>query len=595
MFGLARLLLGLPPRRFRVRQSIDWLPLSDGIRLATSVILPSDGDGRWPAVLIRTAEPAHRRAHRTAWLARWIAEAGYAVVAQECRGRNASEGTFEPFRHEADDGAQAVRWLRKQPWCDGRVALAGFGYAGFAAHAAASRAPDVAALVVGFTARDPRTLLYQGGALQLAHALELATRYSQRQGVAPARVDLARAVRHRPVYEADRVALRRVDAYRDWLEHPAPDAFWRERTPVLPSPPPRALFLSSWFASGLAGLLADYEAFAASAAPGAEPELLIGPWHAGRPEAAFRTSRADGILPQCLRALLGFLDRRLSPGSARADAGAPVRLFVGGERRWERTSAWPPPASPLCLHLRSGGRANGSIGDGRLDPAPPLRGEPPDTFRYDPDDPVPSRGGALPGDVGDPREVETRSDLLCYTSAPLERDWRLAGPVRAELEVASSAEDSDFIARLVDVGPRGATSHLCEGALRCRWREGGDGPVWIEPGRPFRLVVELGATGFRFEAGHRVRLEVSSSSLPRFDRNGNVREEPSRATPGSSRPAQQTLFHDAERPSLLVLPLLEPASPDAAFAGSRPEGAGPGGETGPPAQPAGPDSTAGGG
>jgi putative CocE/NonD family hydrolase len=259
----------------------------------------------------------------------------------------------------------------------------------------------------------------------------------------------------------------------------------------------------------------------------------------------------------CLRETGAFLERHLE-GATRIPA--PVRVFVGGERRWREAAAWPiPEAEPLRLHLRSGGRANSLVGDGRLEEEAPGAEELPDRFTYDPSDPVPSCGGALPGPGGgaaDQRALEARADVLCYTSAPLESERLVLGPVRVLLHVASSAPDTDFSAKLVDVDRDGAAVHLCEGIARCRWRAGGDEPTWLEPDEPIQLAIDLGAAAFRFGTGHRIRLEISSSNVPRFDGNGNVRAEPARLTTDACETARQTVFHEAERPSQLLLEVL---------------------------------------
>jgi putative CocE/NonD family hydrolase len=560
---VARLLLGLPLGRYRARFSTEWIPLSDGVRLATGLARPIGAPARLPAVLLRTAQPAHARSQLTARLAQLVAESGYAVVVQECRGRDASEGGFVPFSAEAADGAEAIDWVGAQPWFDGRLALVGFGYSGFTAFAAASRAPDrVAALVVGFAGRDPHAMLYRGGALQLASALRFAARHSDAAGVPDRRLDLLRGGGFRPVREADRVTLRRVDWYRDWLDHPRRDGFWRERTPPLPRPVPPALLVSSWYEPTLDALLADYAELreAAAGSGGAAPELVLGPWAAGGGAAA-RLRRGQRVLAVTLRETLAFLERHLR-GQPGADT-APVRVLLAGESRWRLAPQWPQPGlREQRLHLRSRGRANSLVGDGRLEEEAPAAEEPPDHFRFDPDDPAPSCGGALPGALGGPsdqRRVEARDDVLCYATQPLERELVVAGPVRVTLHVASSAPDTDFTAKLVQVDPNGSSLHLCEGITRCRWRHGGDEPRWLEPGEPTRIDIELGACGFRLAAGQRIRLEISSSSVPRFDRNGNVCDEPARVGPGSSQPAEQTVFHDAARPSQLLLPVLPDA------------------------------------
>jgi putative CocE/NonD family hydrolase len=345
------------------------------------------------------------------------------------------------------------------------------------------------------------------------------------------------------------VALRRIDAFDEWTAHPSDDADWRELAPQIPAPPPPALLLTGWRDAALAPQLADYAALrrALDGEGAPAPELIVGPWTR---HDALSTRRARGLL---VRSVLDFLDRKLRqlPGDA-----APVRVFVHGSDRWLELPEWPPPeAVPLVLYLRSEGQANGLVGDGGLSrEAPPPR-EPTDRFVCDPEDPVPStdlRGVSRSGPE-DLRPVEARSDVLCYTSAPLEEELDVVGGVELVLFAESSAPDSDFTAKLVDVAPDGRAVGCCEGIVRARWRGDGAGPTWLTAGTPRRFDVDLTATARRFPAGHSIRLEVSSANFPRFDRNSNTRSEPEAAPPEDFAPARQTVHHDREHASRLVL------------------------------------------
>jgi hypothetical protein len=253
---------------------------------------------------------------------------------------------------------------------------------------------------------------------------------------------------------------------------------------------------------------------------------------------------------------MAFLDRHLQ---GIGECGAPVRLFVRGEKRWRNAPAWPlPDTEERDYYLHSGGRANSLAGDGQLSTEPPTADEPPDRFIYDPADPVPTLGGrpeASRSGGGDQRPVESRGDVLCYTTPALTEDLELTGPVRAVLFAASKAPDTDFTAKLVDLRPDGCAVALCDGVLRCRWRDGGESPLWLEPNQPQRIEIDLQATSVRLRAGHRIRLEISSSNFPRFDRNPNTRTEPALATPEQCVPAEQLVHHDGRRPSRVILPV----------------------------------------
>jgi putative CocE/NonD family hydrolase len=555
-----RHVLGLPRRRFASESSTHWLPLSDGIRLTTNVIRPlAAGADRIPVVLMRTPLSTRNRLDPSLFFARLIAENGYTVVLQECRGRFASEGRFAPFAEEARDGAETLDWIAAQPWGEEPAALVGFGYAGFAAWAALSARPErVAAMVIGFQGRDPYTRLYCGGALQLEGALRFGVGLGENAVVPQRSLDLARGVEFRPVCEADRVALRRTDCFREWTAHPRRDRYWRALAPQTPSSPPPTLLLGGWYDPALGAQLADYALLSSAAAVNGspQPELVVGPWAGGRTVRSRRIDRKGrkrGAIPN---AVLAFLDRSLRGGERHAPA---VRTFVQGAGVWREFPTWPPAdVEERVFYLRSEGRANSLVGDGALSPDAPATDEAPDHFVYDPEDPVRTLGGFLAGEWGavDQRPVEARADVLCYNSAPLTADLDLAGPVHLSLFAGSNAPDTDFTAKLVDVCPDGRAENRCEGIVRARWQGDGESPIWFEADIPRRFEIDLWATSCRFRAGHRIRLEVSSSNFPRFDRNSNTREQPETADPEQFSAARQTVFHDAKHPSQLVIRVL---------------------------------------
>jgi putative CocE/NonD family hydrolase len=524
---LERRWLGLPSARSETIESSAWMTAADGVRLAAHVLRPADASARRGTVLIRT-ERARAERSPLERLARWLAEDGRTVVVQSCRGRNASEGEFRPFRDEVTDGGDALRWVAEQSWFDGDLVLLGLGYSAFAAWAALSAAPtSVAALVVGFGARDPYAWLHPGGALQLEAALALAARLDGRTGHDPSALDLARAAHHRPLVECDRVALRELPAFRDWLAHPERDAWWRERTPELPDPLPRALFVNGWYECALPAAFSDYElACARSAEASTAPELLLGPWGAA-PVARDARVRGARDIPELARKVVRFVAHAVG---ARAVRDLPARVFVRGGG-WRESLRWPPGAARECtLYLGSGGFANSDAGDGRL--VEQVGQERADTFVSDPADPVPSLGGASVGDLAgalDQGAVEERGDVLCYTSDPLPDALELAGRVSLVLHAPTQARE-DTCAKLVAVAPDGTARWLAEGVARA----GSDTDAF---------AIELGAAAARLAAGTRLRVEVAGSSLPRF-----ARPEPEPAQRG---PRLRTVYHGGARPSAL--------------------------------------------
>jgi putative CocE/NonD family hydrolase len=526
---LERRWLGLAPARSELFESSAWMTAADGVRLAARVLRPTDSSARRGTVLIRTERGLEgaRTRNPVERLARWLAEDGRTVVIQSCRGRDDSEGEFRPFADEVADGGAALRWIAEQPWFDGELVLLGLGYSAFTAWAALSaEGTPVAALVAGFGARDPYAWLHPGGALQLEAALALAARLDGRTGHDPGALDFERAARHRPLAECDRVALRELPAFRDWLRHPERDAWWSERTPAFPDPLPRALFVNGWYECALPAAFADYElACERSAQRGsATPDLLLGPWGAA-PVARGHRARGARDVAELARKVARFVANAVG---ARPRRDLPVRVFVRGVG-WREAPRWPPAAvRQHTLFLASDGSANSAAGDGRL--AEQAGDERADTFVADPADPVPSLGGASVGSVAgalDQSAVEQRGDVLCFTSDPLPAAIEIAGRVQVMLHAPALSRD-DTCAKLVSVEPDGSARWLAEGIARA----GSDAS---------EIAIELGAAAVRIAAGARLRVEVAGSSLPRF----------ARPEPGDRAPRVRTVYHGGARPSAL--------------------------------------------
>ncbi|HEY8584697.1 MAG TPA: CocE/NonD family hydrolase, partial [Capillimicrobium sp.] len=512
------------------------------------------------------------------------------VVLQDTRGRYASDGAFDPFADERDDGADTIAWVTGQPFSDGSVCMYGSSYVGATQLLAAGGAPPaLRAVAPAVTASEYlEGWTYQGGALQLGFALHWAlgslgggtvmTRLMRGEDLGAIPAELNRTLGDMwPAYErlplTDQQLLQQLcPAYFDWLQRPQPDERWRALAPseryaqtAVP-----ALHIGGWSDIFIDGTLRNYaglRAHAATAEARAGQRLLVGPWAHGNPhdvvgELDFGPG-ASQLALDMTAVHLDFFERVLS---GRGFDTPPVRIFVMGADRWRDEDEWPIARTRHeRLHLRGAGRANGAGGDGRLAPEPADTSEPPDRYVYDPRQPVPTVGGAtlMPSPLigkhsgpRDQREVEARRDVLVYTSDPLPRDTEVTGTVTATLTVASSAVDTDFTAKLVDVHPDGRAISVVDGIQRARYRDGLDRPRLLEPGRPERLTVVLGATSMLFRAGHRIRLEVSSSNFPRFDRHPNVGGDLHAVTDADLVPAQQTVFHDAERPSYLELPVV---------------------------------------
>jgi len=565
---------------------IEWdvrVTMQDGVELATSVFVPSTTPA--PAVLIRS--PYGRNgALSTADLAAY-ARAGYAVVTQDVRGRFESHGSFTPFQTEAGDGAATIDWIAAQPWSSGEVFMTGESYVGATQWLAAStRLAALKAIAPAATAYDYyQRWCYQGGAFQLGFVLMWATaylatadvpRYLASDGAQPELVgmlmaaadDLDSAYRRLPL--TDQPALAQIAPYyHQWLGHPTHDDFWKQIVPLkaiaaleIPS-----LNIGGWYDVFLGGTLANYVGMRESSShTGKRPRLMIGPWAHGAVSGEFAEERF-GLMGNQASLLMAeqqvaFFD------SVRAEtqlAPPPVRLFVMGSNEWHDAQDWPLPDTAFTpYYLHSSGQAGANTDDGNLSLLQP-DDEPADAYRYDPRDPVPTIGGQsfLPGllvcaNAGprDQRSIEDRQDVLCFSTGPLKSPLTVIGPVSLVLYVSSTATDTDFTGKLVDVHPDGRAVILTEGILRARYRESYEAPTPLRPDETYQLTIDLVATANVFRAGHRIRLEVSSSNFPRFDRNTNTGGTIAEETESDFVTAVNSVYHDASRPSHLVLPIV---------------------------------------
>jgi uncharacterized protein len=510
------------------------VPMPDGAVLLADRYAPS-GDGRPPLMLVRS--PYGRRGPFGLMFGRLIAERGFQVLMQSCRGTFGSGGTLDPF-NEYDDGMATVAWMRRQPWYPGAFAIGGPSYFGTAAWAiAADAGPDLKAMAAQITTSDPHGTIYQGGAfslqLMLAWLDQIAHQErrlaSLRQRRAGHRLDPLAG--HLPLGDLDKLATgHKVSCWQDWLNHCQPrDPYWacRDHSHRVASVTAPVSFVGGWHDVFLPALLADYATLIRA---GRQPHLLIGPWRHTDQE----------VIAASVRDTLAWLRAHLlgDPGQLRP---APVRIFIGGSSEWRDLPAWPPPAEAQTWHLHPASR---------LHPAPPERSNP-DRYTYDPADPTPSvggpaehRGNAQP----DNRALESRPDVLTYTSAPLEHDLEVIGEVTADLFVRSSRGHTDFFARMCDVHPDGRTVNICDALLRLTPEHPAPGPGGIIQAR-----FGLWPAAHCFPAGHRLRLQVSSGAHPRYARNTGTGEPLATAT--ALAVAQQHVYHDPSHPSAVVLPV----------------------------------------
>ncbi len=490
-------------------------------------------------------------------------EAGFALVCQDVRGLHGSDGEFYTFLSESADGYDSVEWVAAQGWCDGAVGMVGRSYAATCQWlAAAEQPPHLRAICPVVTGSDfYRGWVYQGGAFQLGFNLYWAWMMSDRRGAASAE----KLFRHLPLRTVPLPDPTWARLYFDWLDHPVDDWYWRElainrRYPRITVP---ALNVGGWFDVFLGGTLENFTRMSregGSALARSSQQLLVGPWAHGTtygsfPDHAFDIFARQDAVDFTERQLL-FFDRHLRD---RGGGGAPpsVEIFVMGDNRWRVEEEWPlARARATPWYLRKGAA---------LSPEPP-GDEEPDSYTYDPNDPAPTIGGptSLPprlmkANAGplDQKRVERRADVLVYTSAPLDRPLEVTGPLQLFLYAATTATDTDFVAKLCDVCADGTSRILAEGVIRCSLRDGFDEPRPVRPNAPTKYTIDLVATANVFAPGHRVRVLVTSSSFPRFDRNPNTGRPLGTDGPEDLQPARQTVFHDASRRSHVLLPVVE--------------------------------------
>jgi putative CocE/NonD family hydrolase len=562
--------------------------MRDGVELATDVYRPAGG-GPHPVILQRTPYDKENSPSVDVFKA---VQAGYAMVVQDTRGRFASGGTFDPFFREGEDGADTIAWAAAQPWSDGNVGMMGASYFGATQWlAAAEQPPALKAISPYITASDYyEGWTYQGGAFELGFILswsllmlglgEVGRRL--RTGEATLE-DFGRSVaavdaNHdlywtTPITEIE--ALKGVAPYyEDWIRHATYDDYWRsiaprERYDAVAIP---ALNAGGWYDLFLSGTLENYAGRRAAGGEAAErSRLIIGPWAHG-PSAGQFAQRSYGLLSgnvasDLIGTQLKWFDVHLKGAEDPFDPETPVRLFIMGADTWRDEADWPLPDTRYTnYYLHSGGSANSSAGDGLLSTEPPAGDEPHDAYLYDPRNPVPTVGGQtfLPGlilgaNAGpmDQREVEARADVLVYSTPPLERDTEVTGPISLVLHVDSSARDTDFTGKLVDVHPDGRAEILTDGILRARYRNGTDHVELLEPGTVYELHLDLWATANVFRAGHRIRLDVSSSNFPRFDRNSNTGGTIWQESEAEFVQALNRVHHTGAKPSHLVLPIID--------------------------------------
>lgn len=551
------------------------VPMRDGILLDAMIWRPA-APGRYPVLIERVAYELEWRSRENG---EFYARHGYVVIAQSVRGVFDSEGAFDPSRDDGwgdnQDGYDTIEWAAHQPWASGKVGMFGGSNSGATQAAVApTRPPHLTALCIRQGTGDVhRDILFRGGALshagirgfvvhsilvpQLGRRPGMLSEASTRLRVEQATEDFARSLWDLPL-----ASWPPVEGLADWyweiLRHPDDGPHWWRWSVsrVYDQIDVPILHITSWYDSHQSGVLRMFGGVRAqgrSTRCREAQRLIVGPWMHGEPYLAQRQFGEIDFGPEAPIDLHGWrlrwYDYWLKGVETGILDGPSVRLFLMGTNRWLGCSAWPPTdVTYRPLYLASGDQP----GQGSLTFEAPPADDPPDTFTYDPAEPVPSIVSSFEFRPIDCRSIEDQ--VLTYTSAPLEEDLHVVGPITAVLHAASSARDTDWVVRLCDVWPDGRSILVTDGILRARYRESFQRQVLMEPGQVYRFEVDPRATAQTFRAGHRLRVHVTSSDFPRFDRNLNTGGPFGEET--EFQVATNTVFHDALRPSHLLLPIM---------------------------------------
>ena len=547
--------------------------MRDGVILRADIYRPK-ANGKFPVILQRRYVDK-----RTIVDFGYTAAArGYVAIIQDIRGRFASGGEFYPFRDEASDGYDTVEWASALPYSNGKVGMWGASYVGVSQLQTAMAHPPhlagICPMVTGSNYHDG--WIYQGGAFEqlfteswtggmaqdtFSHYLAGNTKTAQEKWVPPNDFVLFNF----PPLTADHNLSAKIAPYFfDWLAHPNYDEYWKrwsvpEHFADINVP---ALHMAAWYDVFQGGSLENYIGLKAHGGPVARAQqrliVIIGGHSGGGRKIGDVDFGADADQWDETSVVLDWYDYILKGIHNHFSDEKPVKIFVMGANKWREEDDWPIPRAQVTrLFLHSKGKANSLSGDGSLSDSR-AQSETPDQYTYDPANPTPTVGGQVlgyvPGGPYDQREVESRKDVLVYSTPPMTKDTEVTGPISLELFASSSAIDTDFTGKLVDVAPDGYAQNLTDGILRARYRISQEKPSVMTPGQPYKFTIDLWSTSNVFRKGHILRLEVSSSNFPRFDRNMNTGED--QAPARKSVPALNTIYHDVAHPSVLILPII---------------------------------------
>jgi hypothetical protein len=542
--------------------------MRDGVNLSADIYRP-DAKGRFPVLLTRspymTVEGFQKR---SAEQARFYAKNGYVFVTQDCRGKNDSEGTFHPFFDDPTDGFDTLSWCAKQDWSNGELGTIGASYQAWNQWATATlNPPNLRAMVCRVALPDPvLNVPFQNGTLVLWMA-EWMAMVDGRKNTEPSIYDSAKLYEHLPLRSMDEEFGRKNSSiWQSWIDHPSADDYWKrsfyqDKFNQIDVP---VLHISGWYDDDLIGTHTNYtnmKQFAMSERARNNQKLIIGPWphHVNVTRQLGPIDFGESALIDLRKIELAWFDHWLKGIENGIMQEPKVDIFTMRKNVWRKSESWPLEGTESVKYfLSSSGKANTSTGDGQLSTVMPAKEEPYDSYNYDPADPCPNiyDSSEAPAEAPlDQRPIERRDDVLVYSTPTLSNELDVTGPVTVKLFASTSGSDTDFWAQLTDVFPNGYSMHLTEGIIRGRYRNSLEKQELLEPGVVYEFSIDLWVTSNMFQRGHRIRLDVSSSSFPKYDRNPNTGNQ--FGTDTSMKVAEQKIYHNNRYPSHICLPVVK--------------------------------------
>jgi len=568
--------LAPPAYHGKLKFGVEEIRARDGVVLRALIYRP-DASGTFPVFLINT--PYNKMDERYITWAQHFAARGYAAIVADVRGRYDSDGDnylYGPY--DGPDLYDIQSWAAEQPWSTGKIGTTGGSYLGFVQLEAAMEGnPHYTCMVPMVAPDDHYDNVYPSGAFQLSNSVNLAWILGKHTNQNPdAVLDWNKVYLHLPLKTLDREAMGlKAQFWSDWLAHPTRDDYWpgpgHRLAPGKNGPGKYHLMkvpsynISGWYDQVSQATINNYLGMVhhGPEALRKKHKLLMGPWTHG---ISFGVLAKQGELefpPHSAPDMKMLVQRWMDYWLKGTDNGImdepPVQIYVMGANEWRHEKEWPLARTRYTkYYLHSAGRANSLFGDGTLSTEPP-KNEPADRFSYDPNRPVPTSGGNVsmkPASSGpyDQRSIEKRDDVLVYSTPVLTEDVEVTGPVTVELHASSDATDTDFTGKLVDVWPNGYAQILLEGVIRARYRESFQKARLLTPGKAEKLLVDLWSTSNLFRKGHRIRIEISSSNFPKYDRNPNTGH--AIGEDAEVRIANQTIYHNVDRPSHVLLPVI---------------------------------------